>query len=725
MTPEKRRQLTSLASSIEKWSADKRLRPILRDIQKAAMLMGDTKLATSAESLEAKLFYMLRLMSPSSANLPKEDKLAVANLAKDTFFRIRQFLAEDEPTDIAYGQLRFMRMRPEENLESLVSDYLAELSRLRTDTAALLDSRANATLERLSEDIFKRLWVEYPLSLDVCTLIESLISDTSVPAHDREVWLHAIALGTTRLPEQARLRLLENAYGSPDSRISIAAAVWLVLLSFSHDVPSISSRDTTLVLSEIYRALALARSNGNAEGLSKLMDLGRKMSDRLQGRNPADVDPAELMSPDMDTAGYEAMKDFIESQQRGDDVFGATLGKARGYEFFNHLSNWFLPFHTNHSSLAAVVDGEGAALADTVTALNVLCDSDKFSLLLSLAAMPPSMRTNALTGIVDQLHAASGTEEYSRMMEAQNKRSRKELINNSVRNLFRFFEGYHARSSFEALFDFAWKSTSEVPTKFHIDSNDIISIGDIIYAKGHLKQAASFYGSEKVDTTSLTLAQRMRMAEALTSDNTTESQEKAMALFNDIIAENPSIRHAIAGKVQLLMENKEYGKAAEFLNTYISHFPEDTELLATLGDALEKSRQTQKAIEVFHKLDYILPAEDTTAKARLAELLTMANSLEEADIYFEAIESSGLPRHSSLLRAMQLWLLGRPADALRCLIAMGENNANDLIAALEAERTSIAKAKSPLSENPLFPSLSLLSEAADFQFNKGSYGSLI
>ena len=63
------------------------------------------------------------------------------------------------------------------------------------------------------------------------------------------------------------------------------------------------------------------------------------------------------------SVSFDAIKGFMEAQANGDDVYMDTLGHMRQFPFFHNVANWFLPFHTSHSELADVTDGEGAAIA--------------------------------------------------------------------------------------------------------------------------------------------------------------------------------------------------------------------------------------------------------------------------------------------------------------------------------------------------------------------------
>ena len=166
-------------------------------------------LLSRIDDLEQRYFYMLRFIA--SGNVVPD----IASELKDMTEAARSICMEIERARVAretqsmYGaQLRFQELRPEENLQSLVSDYLSELERLRTDSASLTDSRRAAALEQIASDIFMRLWVEFPVSSEDTELMMSMFEDSDIPDHDRELWLGALGLGLLEYKAGGRSRLL-------------------------------------------------------------------------------------------------------------------------------------------------------------------------------------------------------------------------------------------------------------------------------------------------------------------------------------------------------------------------------------------------------------------------------------------------------------------------------------------------------------------------------------
>lgn len=150
------------------------IRRALGLLRTVAKRLNCPEISKDIDKIEGRYFYMLRfLYSNPSATQNTEIKI-ITNTIGDIITSLRRRI--EAQGDTLYGaQIRFEELRPEENLQSIVSDYLSEAERLRTDTAALTDPRSRAMLERLANDIFNRLWTVGKLDQDTADLVIDLI----------------------------------------------------------------------------------------------------------------------------------------------------------------------------------------------------------------------------------------------------------------------------------------------------------------------------------------------------------------------------------------------------------------------------------------------------------------------------------------------------------------------------------------------------------------------
>lgn len=620
---------------------------VFSGLREAAAVLADRTLADRIKDIETRYFYLLRFVEQADGSFSAAaDTDGIRRDLESVLALAANLSAEADSTAVKGPQLRFQRRRPEENIESLVSDFLSEQDRLRTDPAALTDSHARAKLEQIASDIFKRIWATDPLMPDEERLIETLINDKTIPAYYREHIVNAVGLGMERNMQPWRMRLLENAMTSDNSRIAIAAEVWTVLavaLAGRKAVPA-----TPLPhIADIYHALMRTMAPAANPGMGNLMSLGRKMQD-----NP-------LNTPDISTDEYESIKRFTEAQSRGEDVFAATLGRMRQFPFFNDMANWFLPFHSDHSALADIVDGEGAAVADIIERMPVVTDGDKFAIVLSMSMMPAELRARSLSAMVDNIRQMSDSEEFRQAMESA-KATDTMTVGQCVASINRFLTG----NADGRRMPLAMGAGTIVRNMRHLlpegfgDYALELDAVDSLCKRREYRAAMDIYAilPGDVNPGAATLC-NLAEASAALGDSAV-----AAAFYRRALDIAPDMRRAIVGIARL---NAAAGKESEnvvLMEPFAADNADNGEYLLLFGNAYLAAGETDKAVEVFHNLDYI--SEGNVAKGPLAWALTLAGDLGAAALFFaDAMQDK--PDAELLARnGIRLWLSGNRREAL-------------------------------------------------------------
>ncbi len=642
----------------------------------AAMIPGGDAYAPRLDAIENEYYYMLRFIA--SGNDVENAPDTVTRLSDDLFRIARSIeldlIAESDVT-VFSGQLRYVRRRPEETLASLVSDYLAELDSVNADTAALTDTRRRTGLERIAADIFSRLWVEFPVSTDTAALLASLFDDASIPFYDRVLWVHALGLSALNYPDPTIINLLHDAHRAADSRVSTAAAIWLVFTAAApgtiSSIKEIQPDDALSVYIEFARALyADILSNNYKDTLgSRLNDLGRRVSDRLSGTDPDKIgdylsDPSWLGS-DMDSKDFDSIRDFAQAQANGDDVFASTLGRMRSFEFFNALPNWFLPFHTANSTLAPVVDGEGAMIADAIAIMPILCDSDKYALVLSMAQMPAGMRETALTQMTQQFqHLSNSDEATAEAFSSSATQSRRQLINNHIKNIYRFFKLFKTRHEFTNVFE-RGIDISPVCEPGVEEPAGLLALADALLRSRRYIQALDIYdavllaGFDQPDPTD-TFSEAQLMHAAMAADKA-GARLRACQYYEYVLARNPANLDAAMAFARISLCEDMAADGIAVLTPFIDDNTDNPSLLRLAGSLYEALGEWVEALNTYHNLDYILPEGDDSAKGRLAKALLFTDDYSSALPLFE----KATPDPSlAYYHALALWLAGERQRAI-------------------------------------------------------------
>lgn len=638
----------------------------------------EPSLVAKTENLEARYFYMLRFVA-SDNDMPDletvtEDILADAD---DIIRRIASILTERTDTSTFSSLLRYAAMRPEESLETLFSDYLAETERLKTDTAVLTDTRRRANLERIATDIFNRIWTSVDNDSNI-ELLENILTDKDLPSYDRAMWTSALGLSLHGFISRPIFDLMLRLHASADEEISLTAAVWIILalaapapgFNLRHNrrmaerlMPEAARRmgaafpdDAQAVLASWTATLETERITQWFRNVIKprLNDMGRRFSQKMQEKESK---PEDLMSdPELLTGGdsenFDALKNFAALQNRGADVYMSTLGSLRSFPFFSTPANWFLPFHTSHSALSEVVDSEGAAIADTVASIPMMCHSDKFALILSMAATPASMRSQAFEAMTAQIYAANDTPEFREMMEQGADRPRSAKINDIVKNLYRVFRQYNGGKEFADPLSEAPRT--DVASVF-LNAEQSLAIGRQLYEEGSYAEAAAYFEAFADRDDLQSMRYYARASEKAGNDAV------ALTIYSEIFANAPEDDSVALHLADLYMRRKEYEKALRLLSPYADRMTDDTRFLTKLATAYMETSQWVEAVNIYHNIDYLLPENDMSAKADLAWALTLSGDIDAAGPIFEEAPETPetLQRH-----AVQSWLAGRRSDAI-------------------------------------------------------------
>jgi tetratricopeptide (TPR) repeat protein len=628
------------------------------------------ELLSELDTLEQRYFYMLRFIS--EGNTVPNIEAELDNIGQTADELCHKLYIECRAVDdnaLYFSQIRYQKLRPEETLGSLVSDYLSEHERLRTDAASLTDSRRQATRERLAVDIFNRLWVEYPLAEETAALLESLLLDNDIPEHDRILWLGATGLGALFYPDKGRTDLLLGIHAQGAENLSAIAAIWLVLageaasrtnteLTSDHTAKAIDlsqPNDLADIYLELYRANGTEAMSSDMRNtiMPGMMDMGRKLADQL-GKDPESI--AEQIGVD----GFDAIKGFMEAQANGDDVYMDTLGHMRQFPFFHNVANWFLPFHTSHSELADVTDGEGAAIAEAIDRMPMFCDSDKYALILSIGMAPKAMQAQMFSAMTSNNAMMPGSEEFDNAMEGMRRKGRRAIINNYVRNIYRFFRLFRRKNEFPVIFDPKGQFHNFPATTLAENHHEgLKAIGELLMRQKNYDAAYLVY-SLLIDYDPENADYWLNRGISI---NTDYGISIASANFEQALELRPGHLPTIKLLAKLYINDDEYEQAESLLAPAAASHPDDLELLRMLADAYYGNSKNAKALEICYNIAYIAP-DDTSIKPLMAWLLTVTGDFDAAEMTFADFISESKSSQDIIRYGHMLWAAGRTNEAL-------------------------------------------------------------
>lgn len=468
-------ELNNFRKRVDYLLSQRRLGETFAELRNIARALSDWKITERIEQAEQGYSYMLRYLVDGFED-PTRDELYTSLLNEAAAIRdmiCRQVSLIDTPT-LYFNTLRNIGIRDGETITSMICDYKRIAGRFSpfemlssgSETASTSDRQRCEAIER---DIFNRVWTAFPLSADDVNSLKNFLVDESIDVAAKALTVGALTLGLLQYFDERRFDLLLDAYCSSDQTVSMRAAVGLVLAFYKYRHSSFSKsvrehlatvRECPGWSSDIRQVfIELIRTNDTKRITSKLKDeiipdikkMGENISDKtiefdIEAMG-ADGNP-EWEKMISDEKIRNNLKELSELQMEGADVFMATFSGLKQFPFFNDVANWFLPYRTGHSAISGTgIDSRLVeSLQSIISAMPFVCDSDKYSMMLSLGMMPDAQRSAIMKQFDMQRREM---EEAAALSEtALKKVNHRAEINNYVLSIYRFYNLFRRKSEF-------------------------------------------------------------------------------------------------------------------------------------------------------------------------------------------------------------------------------------------------------------------------------------
>lgn len=568
---------------------------------------------------------------------------------------MRMSAVQDSPRQY-FSEIRYEQMQSDSDLCALMDSYSKHFADL--DNKIVLGGKKymdleeirqeSAALEKLAARIFRRIWTAFPLLSSQVNMIDQALSDNALPDYYKELLLSAIMLGGLDYFDENRMILLSKAYLDSACKIRIKAAVGLLLNMWVHrnvgfgrkfrqimetvsEVPE-WREDLKTVFLELARTRDTERISRklNEEVIPEMIKIRPDILKKIQ--NVSEMD--EIMSLDenpewadmFEKSGLgDKLKELNDLQSDGGDVMMSTFSNLKSFPFFREIANWFLPFYPSHTDVARII-GDTSEIGDLIAGTPMMCDSDKYSILLSLERIPEANRRMML----DQFKLQEINLAEIRLSELDpDKISRKNLINKYIQNLYRFFKLYRRSSDFINPFEQPVNLAAIDILKPWLDDTDALAVvGEFYFTRGYYTEARDLYdllldkgnvSGELLQKRGFCLQKEGRIADAL------EMYLQCEMLMPDSIW---TLRR-IAQCYRLAGNNKktlEYLKKVEILK------PDDLSVVMAIGNCHLESRDYDSALKAYFKVDYMTPDSIKTARA-IAWCLFLKGDFDRSETY--------------------------------------------------------------------------------------------
>ena len=600
--------------------------------------------------------YMLRYRMEGAKD-PMEDQIyhnliASAYLLAD---QVRNRALDVESPITYYSQRRTLRKQRLLSYAQLHAE-LVEMAACLSETKGT-SAEANRRIEVTLVQLFNKVWTADPLNTEEVVALQAILRDKQLPFEVACQLISALLLALQASFDMAKLSLLFDAAAQSQEEIRCRALICLLLtLAYyrkrTANYPEIDRRLAALadlipgftsLLRQITLRFILARETEkiNQKLQNEILPQLLKNNPILNQKIKADEISPELFSEGMNPE-WEAylsnqqtekqMEAFAEMQREGADLMHSSFVHLKHYPFFREVSNWFLPFRLSHTAIQAILDGEDKAttLLNLLTQNKNICNSDKYSLYLSMTDIPKQMRQLMSQKLGDEM---LGLINDTTVNLQSPQKQREQIISQYIQDLYRFFKLYPGHLDFEDVFTY--------PLDFHnlallqpymADKETLNAIGESYLRKNYFADALAVFDQlSEIDEENGELFQKKGYCKQMMG----QIEEALQAYLRADLTHSDSkwLNRRIASCYRNL---KQPEKALVYYRRLEAKQPDDMNLQINIGHCYLELRNFTEALKYFYKVDY-LDNQSTKAWRPIAWCSFLTGKYDQARNYYRKI----------------------------------------------------------------------------------------
>jgi tetratricopeptide (TPR) repeat protein len=605
-----------------------------------------------------------------------------------------------------------------------------EVKKLIEETDPGNDERPDNSMlaVRQSDQIFKFIWLSGNLSSNHIALIRQINKSEQIEWHEKCLVVSALTLSLLNQFDPHKILLLLEFAAAGENQVYQRALTGLVIglivfdkrLAFYPDLLEqlkvLSVADNIIPEVElILMQLLMARETDKItrefeeEVLPEMKKMMPKIEDKLQlddlnadeeleGKNPGWKDMIE------DVPGlYEKIEKFSKMQMEGGDVFMSTFQMLKRFDFFNIMSNWFVPFHRHHPEIIdGFSDKEGInhRLLESLEKAFYICNSDKYSFAINFRSIPDQQRTMIVTNF---------EAEFAQMKEMASEEQLldQSLLNNSIfiqyiQDIYRFFKLYPSKQEFDDVFQrrirvnelyfyqtcFERSGFREKLASFHFEKDHYYDAIDVY--EGIMEQTGP--SNEYFEKIGYCYQKTGRFKKAI------EYYRKAELFDAD--------RMWILKKLGWCsLKLKDFAQALGYFREASSLQPEDVSLQMQVGQCYLNLKDYEQALHQYAKLRFFVPDNLKVLRPIAYCQFVLGKPELAVEIYAQILSLTSNPSAYDLMNAANVKLcLGQRKEALhlfRQSLLQTSPGRHELLNAFDEDSQYLIKNGIPSSEIPL------------------------
>ncbi len=707
-----RHQIIERKKLIENFLKASRLREALRELRILASSLSWT-LQEEVDKIEESYRMMLQYAAQGVDDPGRHEVYdrIVASLYS-IMDRVVRESRKAESSSLYFNTLRYEDMQQDNSIASLIDGYIKQcdnsslynlITEAKASKAKTIEMQREK--EQMERRIFNRVWVSYPLHAGDVEAVERAISSDVIPEYFKSLMVSALMLGLLAYYDERRLLLLLSIYQTSTERVAMRALCAAMMAMYVHrsrlgckpaqmvemlkDVVPTWHDDVKKVFMQFIRARDTERINRKMRdelipSMLKLRpDIYNKINDNTSMIDLSQIEENPEWQEMLEKSGItDKMRELSKMQEDGGDVFMSTFAHLKHYPFFSEVANWFLPFHIEHSALTEALSGDENLAAEIISASPFLCNSDKYSICLSLSSIPSSQRQMMMSQF--SAHNINAAEIRNAELLTDDTR-RDNIANKYVQDVYRFFKLFRRKGEFNDPFETPLNMLQVPLLVADFDDVDTLTlVAEFYFKRGYYSDAFDLFKrlSEKMPPAADIF---QKMGYCLQQDGDIEGALKYYEQSELLNAQSLWTLRRIAACHKLLGRP---AKALEYFLRVAEQKDGDLSVALNIGHCLMELGRYEEALRYYFKVEF-LDEKSTRAWRPIAWCSLLACDFEQSRRYYERVLSDN-PTSGDLLNMGHLELVSgnvrRAIDRYKESVSADGGNPEPFISSMAADK---------------------------------------
>ncbi|HNW88445.1 MAG TPA: hypothetical protein PKN48_02215 [Bacteroidales bacterium] len=698
------RKIGDNATSSRLFEALNSIGTILKDLNNDAFQAEYENIDTNYQNL---LSYTIKgVNDPHRSQVLCSLIIAVIELAD----KIKEYFLEKNNSQLllnkrnSYNKLSLIQTKLSDALES--RNYNKKMSDLLGESNITFDnSEVEKKHQTFCSDLFDYILYIDKLSDSDTIFIKNIFDSDYFKWYDNCLMVTSVTLSMIRFFDTSKMELLFDFYYSGRHEIKQRALIGILLCFYIFDdrikfykalndrinkiyaESEISESDVLFIVKQFVKAKDTERitKRMHEEIIPDIQKLTPRLEDKLDLKNILSDDPAIDKNPDwqsiLDDSPelFDKIEELSKMQLEGNDVFMSTFSLLKHFDFFNNMSNWFLPFYEENNEVQKIMIDEGLETSKGFISLlersAYMCNSDKYSFMLNLKMMPSQQKTMLLNLFNSELESMNELADEDEMLNTAIKNNT--VYTQYIQDLYRFFKLHPTRNNFDDFF--------ELKLDFHNKSfiNSIFrdisfknKIADYYFTTDHYPEALDvFLGILRQVKPDMDILQKTGYCYQRLNDH-----EKALEYY--LKAELfDSSNTWLLKKIAFCYSNiKDFKKSLEYYLEIERQEPDNMKIIMNIANCYLNLKDYKKALHYYYKIEFSFK-ENKGIYRPIAWCLFVSGDFIKAEEYFVKLMDNAMTNKYDFMNFGHVkWVAGNrmaAADMYYKSISQPDNDFNN------------------------------------------------